>query len=72
MVYHQAGCQDHTLLPYMICSLHGYPGELVKSSGTDVTLDGICAMLDEHYNNVQALEALNQWVQMGEEEMVPD
>ena len=39
MVYHQAGCQDNTLLPYIIYSLQGYPGELVRSSGTNITLD---------------------------------
>ena len=31
MVYHHAGCQEHTLLPYIICSLQGYPGEMVRS-----------------------------------------
>ena len=51
MVYHWAGCQYHTLLPYIICSLQVYPGELVRSSGTDITLDGVLTMLDEHYNN---------------------
>ena len=45
-VYCHAGCQDHTLLPYAICSLQGYPGELVRSSGTDVTLDDILTILD--------------------------
>ena len=47
------------LLPYAICLLQGYPGELVTSSGTYITLDGILAILDEHYN-VKALDALNQ------------
>ena len=72
-VYYHAGCWDCTLLPYVICPLQGYPGELVRSSGTDVALDGILAILDEHYNNVKALDALNQeffkmW--MGEKETV--
>ena len=75
MVYCQAGCQDCTLLPYFIFSLQGYPGELVRSSGTDVTLDDILAILDEHYNNVKALDALNQelfqlW--MGKKETVSE
>ena len=59
-VYHCPRCQDCTLLPYVICSLQGYPRELVRSSGTDVTLDDILIILDEHYNNVKALDALNQ------------
>ena len=29
IVYHCAVYQDHTLLPYAIHSLQGYPGELV-------------------------------------------
>ena len=60
MVYCQAGCWDCTLLPYVICSPQGYPGELVRSSGTDITLDGMITVLDEHYNNVKAQDALNQ------------
>ena len=40
-VYCCPGCQDCTLLPYVICSLQGNPGELVRSSGTDVMLDDI-------------------------------
>ena len=59
-VYQHAGCRDHTLLPYAIRSLQGYPGELVQSSGTDITLDDVLMILDEHYNNVKALDALNQ------------
>ena len=59
-VYRCAGCRDCTLLPYAIRSLQGYPGELVWSSGTDITLDEVLTILDEHYNNVKALDALNQ------------
>ena len=40
-VYRHAGCRDHTLLPYAIRSLQGYPGELVWSSSTDITLDDV-------------------------------
>ena len=46
---------------------------MVRSSGTDVTLDDILAILDEHYNNVKAVDALNQdlfQLQMGEKETV--
>ena len=60
MVYQCAGCRDCTLLPYAIKSLQGYPGELVQSSGTDITLDDVLTILDEHYNNVKVLDALNQ------------
>ena len=59
-MYQCAGCRDCTLLPYAIRSLQGYPGELVQSSSTDITLDEVLMILDEHYNNVKALDALNQ------------
>ena len=60
MVYHCVGFWDHTLLPYAICSLQGYLGELIRSLGTDITLDDVLAILNEHYNNIKALDALNQ------------
>ena len=47
-VYCQAGCRDHTLLPYAIQSLQGYSRELVRSSGMDITLDNVLTILDEH------------------------
>ena len=75
MVYWHAGCRDHTLLPYAIRSLQGYPGELVRSSGMDITLDDVLMILDEHYNNVKALDALNQelfQLQMADKETVSD
>ena len=40
--------------------MQGYPGELVQSSSTAITLDDVLMILDEHYNNVKALDALNQ------------
>ena len=55
-----AGHRDHTLLPYAIHSFQGYPGKLVQSSSKDITLDDVLTILDEHYNNVKALDALNQ------------
>ena len=42
-------------LTYAIRSLQGYPGELVQISGTDITLDDVLTILDEHYNNVKVL-----------------
>ena len=60
MVYQCAGCRDHTLLPHAIRSLQSYPGELVWSFSMDITLDDVLTILDEHYNNMKALDALNQ------------
>ena len=59
-VYHFVGCRDCTLLPHAIRSLQGYSGELVQTSGMDITLDDMLTILDEHYNNVKALDVLNQ------------
>ena len=74
-MYRCAGCRDCTLLPYTIRSLQGYPGELVWSSGTDITLNEVLTILDEHYNNVKALDALNQelfQMRMADKETVLD
>ena len=74
-VYRHAGCRDHTLLPYAIRSLQGYPGELVQSTGTDITLDDVLMILDEHCNNAKVLDALNQelfQMQMADKETVSD
>ena len=74
-VYHHTECWDHTLLPYAICSLQGYLGELMRSFWTDITLDDVLTILDEHYNDVKALDALNQelfQLCMGEKETVSD
>ena len=59
IVHYHAGCQDHTLLPYAICSLHGYLGELVRSLAY-ITLEDVLAILGEHYNNVKVLDTFNQ------------
>ena len=32
----------------------------MRSLGIDITLDDVLTILDEHYNNVKALDALNQ------------
>ena len=74
-VYRHAGCRDCTLLPYAIRSLQGYLEELVQSSGTDITLDNLLTILDEHYNNMKALDALNQelfQMRMADKETVLD
>ena len=47
-MYWHVGCRDHTLLLYAIQSLQSYPGKLVRSSGTDITLDDVLTILDEH------------------------
>ena len=55
--------------------MQGYPGELVWSSGTDITLDDVLMILDKHYNNVKALDALNQelfQLQMADKETMSD
>ena len=48
MVYQHEGCWDHTLLPYAIRSLQGYPGDIVQSSPMVITLDDVLTILDKH------------------------
>ena len=74
-LYWHAGYRNHTLLLYAIRSSQGYPGELVLSSGMDITLDDVLTILDEHYNNVKVLDVLNQelfQLQMADKETVLD
>ena len=59
-MYWHLGCRDCTFLPYAIWSLQGYPGEFVLRSSMDKTLDDVLTILDKHYNNVKALNTLNQ------------
>ena len=45
----------------------------MKSLGMDITLDNVLTILDEHYDNIKALDALNQelfQLCMGEKETV--
>ena len=60
VTYQSWRCRDCTLSPYAIRSLQGYPRELVQCSGTDITLDDVMTILDEHYTNVKVLHVLNQ------------
>ena len=74
-MYRHAVCRDCILLPYAIRSLQGYLGELVQSSGTDITLDDVLTILDKHYNNMKAPDALNQelfQMRMADKETVLD
>ena len=55
--------------------MQGYLGKLVQSSGMDITLDDVLTILDKHYINVKALDALNQelfQLQMMDKEPVLD
>ena len=74
-VYQCAGCRDCILLPYAIRCLQGHPRELVWSLGTDITLDDVLTIFDEHYNNVKVLDILNKeqfQIQMADKETVSD
>ena len=63
------------LLLYTIWSLQGYPRELVQSLEMNITLKEVLKILDEQYNNVKVLDALNQelfLLQMADKETVFD
>ena len=47
----------------------------MQSSGMDIALDNVLMILDKHYNNVKALDVLNQelfQMQMADKETVSD
>ena len=47
----------------------------MQSSGTDITLDNVLLILDENYNNMKALDTLNQelfQLQMADKETISD
>ena len=74
-VYYCARCWDCTLFPFIIHSIQVSPGDLVRSSGMDITMDDVLTILDEHYNSIKALDALNQelfQLCMDDKEMVLD
>ena len=58
-VYHCTGCWDCTLLPSSSIPYKVTQGVL-RSLGMEITLDDVLTILDESYNNVKALDALNQ------------
>ena len=75
-VYCQARCQDHALSS-LVPSAHYKViwGSSWEVSGMDITLDDVLNTLDEHYNNVKALDVLNKklfQMHMGEKETVSD
>ena len=61
------------IAPFSPC--YFFSTRLVRSLGTDITLDDVLTILDEHCNNVKALDALNQelfQLCMGEKGTVSD
>ena len=65
------------IAPFSLC--YSFPARLPgvdgEKFGTDINLDDVLTILDEHYNNVKALDALNwEFFQlcMGEKETVLD
>ena len=57
--FHCSGWDDQHLLPYVIQSLHGFPGDLARSLGKDATLIDVIQILDEHNGMVMMFDALS-------------
>ena len=57
-VYQRRGARDADLLPRIINSLRGAPGEMLASLGVDVTVDAILQTLDNYYGNALSFDAL--------------
>ena len=59
-IFHCSGWDDQHLLPYIFRSLQGFPGDLARSLGKDITLTDILWMLDEHCGMVMMFDALSK------------
>ena len=59
-IFCQSVWDDQHLLPYIFCSLQGFPGNLAMSLGKDVTLSNVLQILDEHYDVVMMFQALSK------------
>ena len=55
-----SGWDDQHLLPYIFCSLQGFPGDRARSLGKDATLSDILHMLDEQYGVIMTFNALSK------------
>ena len=48
------------MLPYVFCSLQGFPGDLARSLGEDATLNDVLQMIDEHYSVFMTFNTLSK------------
>ena len=48
------------MLPYVFCSLQGFPGDLARSLDEDSTLSDVLQMLDEYYGVIMTCDALSK------------
>ena len=55
-----SGCDNCHLLPYVIRSLQGFPGDLVRNLGEDATLSDVLWMLDEHNGVMMTFDTLSK------------
>ena len=59
-VFCHCGLDDKHLLPYVLRSLQGILGDLVRSLGKDATLGNVLQMLDIHHGIVMTSDALSK------------
>ena len=59
-IFHYSGWDDQHLLPYVIWSLQGFPGDLARSLGEDAALIDNLQTLDEHYGVVMTFDILSK------------
>ena len=56
----QEGVRERNLLPQVVASLKGPPGQMARSLGMDVNLDEILECLDNYYGNVLTYHGLSR------------
>ena len=59
-IFCQFGWDDQHLLPNIFHSVQGFPGDLARSLGKDVTLNDVLQMLDKHYGVIMTFDALSK------------
>ena len=59
-IFKQSVWDDLHLLPYIFCSLQGFPGDLARSLGEDATLSDVLQTLDKHYGVIMTFNTLNK------------
>ena len=59
-IFHWSEWDNQHLLPYIFCSLQGFPGDLAWNLGEDDTLSDVLQMLDEHNGVIMTFNILSK------------
>ena len=59
-IFRMNDCKEKELLPRVILSLRGQPGEMIRALGTNSTLEQVLSVLDGYYGDVLTADGLVQ------------